>query len=109
MIWRLAALAVVLVFFLANTANALAQQGYLGFFEAMGANAATRLAMLDLSIVLTLALIWMFRDARNAGVSVAECVVYALVTLVFGAAGPLLYLIRREFSLRAQAPSGSPA
>jgi hypothetical protein len=98
MIWRLAALSAALLFFLGNTVNALAQHGYAGFFEAMGANAATRLAMLDLTIVLTLALIWMYADARRRGVALVEWAVYAVVTAGFGAAGPLAYLIRREWS-----------
>ena len=85
-------LASVLALFLAATVFTVAQVGYLGFFELAAANWATRLMFLDLAITLGIILGWMYRDAR---VHDMTFVPYAVVTLCFGAAGPLLYLLRR--------------
>ena len=82
----------VLATFVAATGFTVAQVGYLGFFELVAANWATRLMFFDLVIALGLLLVWMFRDARAQRMSFVP---YALVTLCFGAAGPLLYLVRR--------------
>jgi hypothetical protein len=86
-------LSVVLAGFLALTVVAVAQHGYVGFFELASANWATRLLSLDLVISLSLIAAWMVRDARERG---AAFVPYLLVTAIFGAAGPLLYLIWRK-------------
>ncbi len=91
---KIIALGVVLLGFVDLTAWAIYQHGYLGFFELVNANAATRLLALDLVISLVLIGVWMRADARERG---ASFVPWALVTLGFGAAGPLLYLIRREW------------
>ncbi len=56
------------------------------------ANWATRVMFFDLSIALGLFVVWMVQDAHARG---GSWLPYALVTLFFGAAGPLLYLIRR--------------
>ena len=85
-------LSAVLIGFLGLTAVAIAQHGYLGFFELAMANWATRVLSADLVISLSLILWWMGRDAKRRGLSFVP---FALVTLTFGAAGPLLYLIRR--------------
>jgi len=90
---RQIALWFVLVDFAALTAWALLQHGYLGLFELALANWATRLLLADLSIALGLAAVWMVGDARSRGASFLP---YLLLTLFFGSAGPLLYLIRRE-------------
>ena len=82
----------VLVLFLGLTAFAVYQHGYVGFFELAMANWATRLMFVDLTIALSLFVVWMVQDARERG---GNWLPYALVTLFFGAAGPLLYLIRR--------------
>ena len=98
--------AVVLAAFLAETAYVVVQMGYVGFFEAANANPATRLMMLDLVIVLSMAAVWMVLDARRAG---RNALPYLLVTAGFGAAGPLLYLLRRPSDATAQAPRSRPA
>ncbi len=79
--------------FLGLTIFTVAEVGYLGFFELAAANWATRLLFVDLTITLSLVAVWMYLDARERG---KPFVPYALVTLFFGAAGPLLYLIRRR-------------
>lgn len=85
----------VLIDFAALTAYVVVQHGYLGFFELALANWATRLMAFDLVIALSLIALWMLRDARERGASAWP---YLALTLFFGAAGPLLYLIRREAS-----------
>jgi hypothetical protein len=90
-------LSVLLADFLALTAYAVYHYGYIGFFELATANAATTLALVDLVIALSLVVVWMVRDARARGVSVAP---YVLLTLVLGSAGPLAYLIRHVLSDR---------
>ena len=85
-------LSIVLAAFLGLTVVAVAAHGYLGFFQLAMANWATRLLFVDLVIALTLISVWMYFDARERGASFLP---YALVTLTFGVAGPLLYLIRR--------------
>jgi hypothetical protein len=49
--------------------------------------------LVDLTIALTLVLIWIVRDARERGVS---WVPYAVITVFLGSVGPLVYLLRRE-------------
>lgn len=46
----------------------------------------------DLVITLGLIMLWMVKDAKLHGMNVVP---YALITLCFGAAGSLLYLVRR--------------
>jgi hypothetical protein len=90
---RLALLCLVLLGFSALTVHATLEHGYLGVFQAMGANAATRLGFVDLSLSLGLVLLWMRRDAGDRALPFWS---YALVTLTLGVAGPLAYLIHRE-------------
>jgi len=90
--WIRIVLALVLLDFLGLTAWVVYQHGYLGFFDLVNANWATRLLFLDLVISLSLITTWMVRDARERG---AAFVPYLVITAFFGAAGPLLYLIRR--------------
>jgi hypothetical protein len=85
----------VLAVFLAETAYTVATMGYVGFFEAANANAATRLMMVDLVICLSLAAVWMVADVRRRGLGVAAAAPYLAIGLFFGAAGPLAYLLRR--------------
>jgi hypothetical protein len=83
---------VALVDFLALNAYVVYHYGYIGFFEMMMANAATVAVFVDLVIALTLITVWMWRDAKQRGVSPIP---YTLLTLALGSAGPLAYLIRR--------------
>jgi len=82
----------VLIGFSALTAYAVYQHGYIGFFEQLLGNAATITAFVDLTIALSLVIVWMWLDARERGVSAAP---YILLTFALGSVGPLLYLIRR--------------
>ncbi|MGH7961727.1 MAG: DUF2834 domain-containing protein [Candidatus Binatia bacterium] len=82
----------MLLGFSALTAYAVYQHGYIGFFELLLANVATVTAFVDLSIALSLILMWMWRDACERGVSFLP---YLALTFALGSVGPLLYLIRR--------------
>jgi uncharacterized membrane protein YadS len=93
--------AAVLGIFIAATVHAVAQVGYVGFFEAANANAATRLMMLDLVICLTLIAVWMVRDVKERGGATLAALPYLAVGLFFGAAGPLLYLLRRPVTSKS--------
>jgi hypothetical protein len=90
---RIALLSSVLLVFVALTIEATAAFGYLGVFEAMWSNAATRLAFVDLSLSLGLVLVWMRQDASERALPFWS---YAAITLAVGVAGPLAYLIHRE-------------
>lgn len=98
--WKKWMMVDVLAMFVGLTVWTVYQHGYVGFFELAMANWATRLMFVDLSIALALFVVWMVQDARARG---GSWLPYALVTLFFGAAGPLLYLIRRP------EPSAVPA
>jgi hypothetical protein len=91
MSFRKIALGVVLLDFLALTGYVAWQHG-LGFFALVFGNSASALAVCDLTIALTLILVWLVPDARERGVSPLP---YVVLTLLLGSAGPLLYLIRR--------------
>ncbi|MBW2242543.1 MAG: DUF2834 domain-containing protein [Deltaproteobacteria bacterium] len=101
---RIAALSLALVGFLVLTDIAILELGYVGFFEAMLANAGTRLAMVDLSIVLILFTIWQWNDARERALPFWP---YAVLSLTIGAAGPLAYLIHRTSREERKAPSAA--
>ena len=100
---KMIGLELVLTAFVALTGYVIWEHGYLGFFELALANTATMLLGFDLVITLSLAIVWMWNDARERGTS---AVPFVVVTLTFGAAGPLLYLIFRE---RAVSQSGALA
>ncbi len=88
-------IAVVLADFAALTAYAVYQYGYLEFFRVAMTNAITIQLSIDLVIALSLITLWMWRDARERGMSVVP---YLVVTLFLGSLGPLLYLLRRAGS-----------
>jgi len=85
-------LTVLLADFICLTGYAVYEYGYVGFFQLATANLATIAALADLTIALSLIVVWMVRDARARGVSALP---YVLLTLFLGSAGPLVYLIRR--------------
>jgi hypothetical protein len=95
-------LGLVLADFTALTAYAIYQVGYAGFFDALFSNIVGVTVFADLCIALSLVMVWMYRDARERGVSAAP---YIVATLLLGSVGPLAYLIRRE---SAEAPAVAP-
>jgi len=93
-------LEVVLAAFGALSAYAVWTYGVVGVVDRMFADAVTTTLTADLTIALSLVIVWMWQDARDRGVAVAP---YVLLTLGLGSVGPLLYLIRREASARPHA------
>jgi len=85
-------LSLVLADFVALTAYAIYQYGYVGFFEMATANAVGVQVLVDLVIALSWFTIWMLRDAREHGISPLP---YFLLVLTLGSIGALAYLIRR--------------
>ena len=86
-------LGIVLLAFSGMSAWVTAIYGVRGLIEGVTANGVTLLLFADLSIALSLVLMWLWQDARERGVSPLP---YVALTLCFGSVGPLLYLFRRE-------------
>jgi hypothetical protein len=98
-------LGIVLAAFGFETAWAIAQFGYVGFFEnLLNAGFPTMLVAFDLVIALSLVAAWMWSDARERGATLWP---YLVLTVALGSVGPLLYLIRRE-SARKHATTNAP-
>lgn len=97
----------LLLFILADFAllsgYAMYQVGYFGIWQAGMANWGAMQILADLVIVSLLACVWMVQDARARGQSPW---IFVAITLVAGSFGPLLYLLRREWS---KAKMGLPA
>lgn len=98
-------LSVLLADFLGFTAYAVYAYGFREFMDLVFANAATTLAMVDLTIALSLVSVWLWQDARKRGISPIP---YLLITATLGSAGPLLYLIRTSGS-EVRRPVGATA
>jgi hypothetical protein len=83
-------LTIALILFGALSAVALWQHGYWGIlaphFQSFGAGQV----LADLVIALTLAVVWMWRDAKATGRNIWP---WIIVTLVAGSFGPLIYLL----------------
>jgi len=95
-----ALLVLVTSLFSALTGWVLWQTGYLGFFAQLLSSPAGWQVMADIVIALFLVLSWMRRDARAQSRIFWP---YALLTLVLGSIGPLVYLLLRPDAPRAVA------
>lgn len=92
--WKKIILSILFIDFALLNLRALSAFSYFGVLEAVFANQATQLVFADLCISLGLVLVWMYKDARAK----QRCFwPYALVTLLFGCAGPLAYLLVDAF------------
>ncbi len=74
----------------AITAIAIWNEGFIGIFKAITLSYGSMQIFLDLVIALTLVMVWMWRDAKNAGRNIWPWIV---ITLAIGSFGPLLYFI----------------
>jgi hypothetical protein len=86
-------LTATLIAFLALTAVALFQHGYLGIIAPHFRSSGGAQVFVDLVIALGLFLVWMWRDAKAAGRNPWP---WLVLTLVAGSIGPLIYLLGRK-------------
>lgn len=87
--------AVLLVGFSALTAEIILSEGYTGWIRIALENRSAGILLVDLTIALGLAVVWMIRDARQRRATVWP---FALLTLLLGSIGPLAYLVLRPAS-----------
>jgi len=99
MLWKRTLIAIPLIGFLFLTIRAVLAQGYMGVIAQFLANPGTQLLSADLVLSLSLVTIWMVLDARKKQNSFVP---FLVITLIFGVAGPLLYLLLRDVSPRIQ-------
>ncbi|MGQ0619751.1 MAG: DUF2834 domain-containing protein [Panacagrimonas sp.] len=90
-------LLLVVLAFGALSSLALFEHGYWGILAFHFPSSAGWQVLTDLLIVCTLAMIWMFVDARRSGRTAWP---YILITITCGSFGPLLYLLVGELRAR---------
>lgn len=83
---------VILALFGALTAVALLQHGFWGILQPHFQSTAGAQVFADLVIALSLAMMWMWRDAKSTGRNPWP---WLAATLALGSFGPLLYLLTR--------------
>jgi hypothetical protein len=72
---------------------AIAEQSLLSFGYQLITSFDTAQVVFDLYIMAFLAICWMYRDSQTRGKSKWYFISFAVLTLVFVAIGPLLYLV----------------
>lgn len=96
------ALAALLGFTVYTVATMLtAEQSLLAFGWELMSRPDTAQVVIDLYLMAVLACVWMYRDARGRGRSMASVLPYFLLTAVFVSVGPLLYIVVNGFPRRA--------
>ncbi|MDR0189718.1 DUF2834 domain-containing protein [Pseudomonas yamanorum] len=80
----------------------IADQSLMAFGLELVSRPDTAQVVIDLYLMAALACVWMYRDARARGKSLASVLPYLLVTAVFVSIGPLLYIVVNGF----REPSG---
>ena len=70
----------------------IAQQSLLSFGYQLISSSDTAQVVFDLYIMAFLSIVWMYQDSKALGKSNMYFLSFALLTLVFVAIGPLLYL-----------------
>jgi hypothetical protein len=83
------------------TTLALMDVGYFGILKPHFLSWGAGQVFADLVIALTLACIWMVKDAREQGISAWP---FVAITLLMGSFGPLAYLVMRELRSTARRP-----
>lgn len=93
------ALASLLAFSLYTLCTLLwAEQSLLAFGLELLSRPDTAQVVIDLYLMAALACVWMYRDARTRGRSLASVLPYWLLTAVFVSVGPLLYIVVNGFA-----------
>ncbi len=98
--WKTILIAFALFDFAILTGYAFYEVGYVGIFYAATANWGAIQVFVDLVIACGLACVWMIADARRRHSNPWP---FVLMTLFMGTFGPLLYLLRREWTAPAVA------
>ena len=70
-----------------------AEQSLLQFGLQLLSRPDTAQVVIDLYLMALLACVWMYRDARRRGRSVASVLPYWVLTALFVSVGPLLYIV----------------
>ena len=97
------ALAALLGFSLYTAGTMLqADQSLVAFGLGLMSSPDTAQVVIDLYLLAVMACVWMYRDARAKGRSLVSLVPYFLLTAVFVAIGPLLYIVIDGFSRKPQ-------
>ncbi|WP_330216497.1 DUF2834 domain-containing protein [Pseudomonas sp. AM8] len=79
-----------------------AEQSLLAFGQELISRPDTAQVVIDLYLMAVLACVWMYRDARARGRSLASVLPYFLLTAVFVSVGPLLYIVVNGVVRRAE-------
>ena len=79
-----------------------AEQSLLAFGRELISRPDTAQVVTDLYLMAVLACVWMYRDARSRGRSLASVLPYFLLTAVFVSVGPLLYIVVNGVVRRAE-------
>lgn len=74
-----------------------AEQSLWAFGRELMSRPDTAQLVIDLYLMAALACVWMYRDTRQRGRSLASLVPYVLLTAVFVSVGPLLYIVVKGF------------
>jgi hypothetical protein len=90
--WKQIGFGLVLADFAAFTGWVVWQYGYVGLFEMAMANAATIQVSIDLVLACSVAMYWIWNDARARNVNPWP---YLVTTTFLGSIGLLAYVVRR--------------
>ena len=82
-----------------------AEQSLLQFGLQLLSSADTAQVVIDLYILAALASVWMYRDAKARGKSLAYLLPFFALTAVFVSLGPLLYLVVKALGKEQASPS----
>lgn len=82
-----------------------ADQSLVEFGLGLMSSPDTAQVVIDLYVLAALACVWMYRDARTRGQSMASLWPYFLLTALFVSAGPLLYVVVKGFSRSSPKPT----
>lgn len=93
----------VFLWFSVQSVAVLREHGYGGFLALAQANSATDLLLVDVTIFVVLASIWVMRDVKRPVLGVP----FVLLAAGFGAAGPLSYLAVRPWLRRPSPPASA--
>ena len=93
------------VLFTAYTMS-ISDQSLLSFGYQLISQPDTAQVVIDLYIMATLAIIWMYIDSKRVGKPIWYWALFTVLTLVFVSAGPLLYLVLRSNKERTNSEKG---